>query len=444
MRRNPIASLLLLVPTLALFECSDSAPEGSQVSGGGPCDSVYQGMCGAACNDDTQCASGLHCQNGACTAECAPGASACGAGQICSSSGRCVSASGGSGPNNNTGGTIGLDIDASFGQGGDNGTGGGNGDACASVDLTLDTVTPTVVLLIDQSGSMEDADLEPGLDRWQALKDALRASDGPVATLENKVRFGMVFYSNDLQLDEPPEEGICPDLDRGGDDNLLMPPAFGRFQAFSDYFGPLGTYRNTPTAESFERVAAELAAFDEPGPKFIVLATDGDPDRCENNREYDPNPQTGGALSRQMVVDAVSAAYAQGITTYVISVGDDVAQTHLNDVANVGQGYPVDDPTDRFYLVTTQDALTNAFQTIIDGVRNCTLTLDGEIDPDLAGRGEVLLDGEPIPMDDDNGWKIVDGQTIELTGSACETIKSGEHSLSARFPCEVIITPPVQ
>jgi len=96
----------------------------------------------------------------------------------------------------------------------------------------------------------------------------------------------------------------------------------------------------------------------------------------------------------------------------------------------------------RYYQVTTQQALTMAFQDIITGTRSCTLSLNGEIDPKLADRGEVLLDGKPVPKSDTDGWKVVDGSTIELVGSACDAIQEGVHSLSASFPCEVIIKPP--
>ncbi len=44
-------------------------------------------------------------------------------------------------------------------------------------------------------------------------------------------------------------------------------------------------------------------------------------------------------------------------------------------------------------------------------------------------------------MDEDDGWVVIDGQTIELKGEACETIKSGDHVLSARFPCEAVVVP---
>jgi hypothetical protein len=439
-RAGRLASLFVLLSAAFMVRCGDSSTEGDGGlggSGGGegkdPCSTIYEGQCGSACEGDDDCASGLHCgANGECTAQCGPGATLCTETQTCSPSGRCTS--------NGTGGTIGIP-DASVGGSDDPGNGGG-GNACAAVDLTLGDVIPTVVLLIDQSGSMEQSELEPGLNRWEALKQALTGPHSPVKELEDKVRFGITFYSNDAQLDEPPAEGVCPIVDKGGEDETLMPPAFGRFEAFSDYFTPLGTFRNTPTAESFERVAADLMEFDEPGPKYIVLATDGNPDRCEDNREGEPGP-TGGALSRQMVVDAVSAAFEEDITTFVISVGGDVTPDHLRNVANVGQGFDVDDPEERFHLVTSADALTTAFEDIISGTRSCVLTLDGEIDPEQAEKGEVKIDGDPVPMDEDDGWVVVDGENIELKGEACETIKSGEHVLSARFPCEAVVVPPV-
>jgi hypothetical protein len=109
-----------------------------------------------------------------------------------------------------------------------------------------------------------------------------------------------------------------------------------------------------------------------------------------------------------------------------------------------GQGFP---PTDmpaapRFYQVKTQQALADAFERIITGTRSCSLVLNGEIDPKLADRGEVLLDGAPVPRSDTDGWRVVDGSTIELVGNACQAIQSGDHARSASFPCEVIVKAP--
>jgi hypothetical protein len=308
-----------------------------------------------------------------------------------------------------------------------------DGDACADVTFEVTNVVPTVALLIDRSASMSTEDLDPanpGVSRWDALKTALLDPAGAIGLLESQVRFGVVFYAGGSG------GGTCPVLDQGGEPPTLMPPRTGILADFTTYFQPLDTLPDTPTGESVAFTAAELAAFTEMGPKFIVLATDGEPDLCEDRQE---------PSGRDMSLAEVTAAHEAGITTFVISVGTDVAQTHLSELANAGQGFPAADmpATPRFFQVTTQQALADAFLEIITGsARSCTLVLNGEIDPDLADRGKVNIDGTPVPMDDTNGWKIVDGSTIELMGTACESIQDGMHTVGASFPCEAIREPP--
>ena len=372
---------------------------------------------------------------------------ACGPGEVCNATGHCEAAA--------SGGSVGL---GGTGSGGTDsgGTGSGavaatggtvvvnvpdagsdvvevvDGDACADIEFEVTNVVPNVVLLIDRSASMSEEDLDeanPGVTRWDALKTALLDPAGAIATLQDQVRFGVIFYAGGARGD------TCPVLDEGGDPATLMPPRTGLLADFTTYFQPLDTLPDTPTGESVAYTAGELAAFTEMGPKFIVLATDGEPDLCDDRQE---------PSGRDLSLAEVTAAYGSGITTFVISVGTDVAEEHLSEIANAGQGFPTTDmpATPRFYQVTTQQALADAFQKIITGTRSCTLTLNGEINPKLADRGEVLLDGMPVPKSDTDGWRVVDGSTIELVGSACESIQSGVHDLSASFPCEVIVKPP--
>jgi hypothetical protein len=270
----------------------------------------------------------------------------------------------------------------------------------------------------------------PDVSRWDALKTSLLDPAGAIGSLENQVRFGVVFYAGGRN-----GQMTCPVLDQGGDPATLMPPRTGILADFTTYFQPLGTLPDTPTGESVAFTVGELEAFTEMGPKFIVLATDGEPDLCDDRQE---------PSGRERSIAEVTAAYDADITTFVISVGTDVAMTHLSELANAGQGFPPSDmpATPRYYQVTTQQALADAFTQIITGTRSCTLTLNGEIDPDLANRGMVLLDGTPVPMSDTNGWKIVNASTIELVGSACDAIQEGQHTLSASFPCEAIVQPP--
>jgi hypothetical protein len=371
---------------------------------------------------------------------------ACGAGEVCSASGHCETA--GNGGSSSVGGT-GQGGTGTGGAAANGGSGGtvvlmvpdastsdvvevADGDACADIEFEVTNVVPTVVLLIDRSASMSSEDLDPanpGVSRWDGLKTSLLDPAGAIATLQDQVRFGVIFYAGGSR------GSTCPVLDQGGTPATLMPPRTGLLADFTTYFQPLGTLPDTPTGESVAFTAGELAAFTEVGPKYIVLATDGEPDLCEDRQE---------PSGRDRSLAEVTAAFASGVTTFVISVGTEVGQMHLTEIANAGQGFPTTDmpATPRYYQVTTQQALAKAFQDIITGTRSCTLSLNGEIDPKLAARGEVLLDGMPVPKSDTDGWRVVDGSTIELVGTACEAIQMGVHSLSASFPCEVIIKPP--
>jgi hypothetical protein len=40
---------------------------------------------------------------------------------------------------------------------------------------------------------------------------------------------------------------------------------------------------------------------------------------------------------------------------------------------------------------------------------------------------------------DPNGWKLNAPDEMELLGTACETIKEGEHQISVTFPCRIVV-----
>ncbi len=82
---------MLVSSVLAVAGCGEPAPTGA------PCDTVYEGLCGGACGYDGNCAPGLHCDGGVCTADCLPD-ERCADGVLCSSRGRC-----GSGPGTGSG-----------------------------------------------------------------------------------------------------------------------------------------------------------------------------------------------------------------------------------------------------------------------------------------------------------------------------------------------------
>jgi hypothetical protein len=69
-------------------------------------------------------------------------------------------------------------------------------DTCVELDVEFDRVTPTVVLLIDQSGSMT-ANFDGGKNRWNTLRDTLsNPAESLLKGLESEVRFGMALYTS--------------------------------------------------------------------------------------------------------------------------------------------------------------------------------------------------------------------------------------------------------
>ncbi|MDX2088631.1 MAG: vWA domain-containing protein [Kofleriaceae bacterium] len=335
--------------------------------------------CGAACDGATPCPAGFYCASGVCTADCTADGGQCPAGQECGPDGRCVA-------------------------------------DCPSVQFTPTRVTPHVEFLIDQSGSM-NADFM-GKTRWAAVRDALVGTGGVVETLEDSVVFGATLYTS------RDGNAPCPRL-------TSTARAIGNLDGIRTMIDANTWDDETPTGESLAAVAQAFPAPSDGAPRIIVVATDGEPDTCA---QPNPNPT---AAAQQATIDAASAAFAAGISVYILSVGADVSNAHLQDVANAGVGQPISTGTAPYYRGNNQAELTAAFQAIINGAISCDLELDGRITPDAGPTGDVRLDGTPLTYGTE--WTIVDEDTIRILGAACDQLKTQAPQLSATFPCGSVI-----
>jgi len=297
---------------------------------------------------------------------------------------------------------------------------------CADVRVQASVVTPTVVVVVDQSGSMTE-DFGSS-DRWNSLRDSLLATpDGFIAALESQVRFGVALYT--AEFDDGVLVGMCPSIQ-------WIPPALNNFEAIDAIYGdssqvPIG---DTPTGESLDAVLDRLMMSPDPSadPTIFILATDGEPDTCAM-----PNPQEGQPES----LAGVERAYAAGVRTFVISVGEDVSRGHLQELANAGVGVSAGGSDAPFYVAGDDEGLRDALRAIIGGELNCVVTLSGEIqDLDRACSGRVILNGTPLVCDDPDGWRAIDGTHIELVGGACDLLQSTPAAtLEATFPCDLVL-----
>lgn len=379
----------LIIATLFMA----AACGGSSTIGNSPCEGPNPpASCGVTCANDQQCDSGYHCNaQGACYAECTASGGECGNGYSCDGNGRCQ-------PGNSE------PPDA---------------DNCPRIEVTVSELIPTVQLLIDQSGSMN----EPfgGVTRWQAMRSALvNQNDGIVLQLQGSVIFGATLYTSTGGN----AGGTCPQLEE-------VPYALNNYEAIDALLRNNDPVVDTPTAES---VNAVVDAFpppnpQTPGPRILVLVTDGNPDNCVD-------PDAHDLSSQSLSESAVQNAYTKGIDTYVLSVGDEVSIPHLQRLANAGKGQPLATGTEPFYVALNPEELVAAFEQIVGGIRTCTFTLDGQVtDP---SKGTVTLNGAPLEYGTD--WTVRGGSTLELLGQACDTFLGQSNAqLSAEFECDGVV-----
>lgn len=305
-----------------------------------------------------------------------------------------------------------------------NGGGSGGKAECVQQQVKFEPELPNVMLLIDGSNSMTLKDFD-GESRWEAVKEALIADGtGLIGTLGSRVRFGLTMYFSSAPIGKP--EAACPALEQ-------VPVAVNNLKDIADTFRSTEPIGATPTGESIDKVWPALAALDAGqfrGPRMIVLATDGEPSGCDGNADQ------GRARSKS----AVTAAYAAGISTFVIGVGPEASDQHLRELANLGQGQPASDTTNRFFRVLDTKALGSALAAIAGNVQECVFGLKGTVSEAMASSGTVTLNGVELEFQDPDGWHLEDASRLSIDGSACKSIQSSAAAtLDISFPCGVFI-----
>lgn len=303
---------------------------------------------------------------------------------------------------------------------------------CADVTLQTERQIPSVYVIVDQSGSM-NADFG-NTDRWNGIRDVLIGGPGTlIYDLNDQVDFGLVLYS--ARSDGPGGNGgnpigACPDL-------TTVSAAPNNYSAINGTYAGANYKEDTPTGDSIDALLNQLLAqgLSDRGPTVFVLATDGLPDRCE---DLDPSNNTGRRIAEQEAVGAVQRAYDNGIKTYVIAVNEDLADnSHFREMARTGSG----GSSEEYYVPNNDAALRYALSDIVQGQLTCEIELNGAIENlERACEGTVSLNGQALPCDAPNGWRVLDENTFELTGSACDQLlNSTEAEVEASFPCDVAV-----
>lgn len=296
---------------------------------------------------------------------------------------------------------------------------------CVDIRKSYASVPPAVMLLIDRSTSMS---FDFGDDtRWNVLREAIVAPDqGLLASLDERARIGLMLYTGEGGFDNPLG---CPIITR-------VDAQFGNIEGVrAAYLAAEPARRgDTPTGESIERATLELGRLESAAPKYILLATDGEPDTCAQ-----PKPQAG----MPEALAAAQRAFSQGIRVYTVGVSEGIGTDRVQQMANAGAGKDPSliygrDPDAEEPLFANDDPrqLATQLSGIIGDARTCTIELGAPIGSASSLDGRLILDGRVLEHDASDGWTFLDDDTLSIEGAACDRILGDGQSLEVRFPCE--------
>jgi hypothetical protein len=293
------------------------------------------------------------------------------------------------------------------------------GDACGSHMYNANHLPPDLLILLDRSNSMnEDASgtSNPGpMSKWSLMTAAIKQVVGQT---ETTIRWGLKFFGSDNQCGVTAGAEVAP-----GPNNAAMITAAIDGTTAASY---------TPTTAGEMSAGAYLAALADPNPKYILLATDGQP-TCgppRNNSSSDPDDMRA--------IQTVGAVAGTGIPTFVIGIATTksaTADATLNQMAMMG-GLPRAG-TPQYYPVSTTAELATALTTIQAMVNlPCKYTLPGMVsNPSMV---TVIIGGQPLPA---GSWTLDPGnRSITITGSTCDMLTAGTLTdVQINTGCQILI-----
>jgi hypothetical protein len=303
------------------------------------------------------------------------------------------------------------------------GDGGGN---CGITWMSPNRVAPNVLIVLDRSMSMNDQvvpinDLGgllacllvgPCPSKWAEMTKAINAS---VMASQANVNWGIKFFPND--------SGCTVN------DGPAVPVAPNNAAAVNTAIAGVQPGGATPTTSALQSAARYLTGLTTPNPRYVVLATDGQPN-CGGGGSG--NGDDTGAIA------AVSSLAAAGIPVFVIGVATDgsAADATLSSMATAGQKPRAATPP--YYPVATSVELTAALSAIGGQVISCTFAIPLPPVPDHIA---VVADGARIPRDAATGWEYGPGMTsIDLHGTWCTNLQNGTiQNVEVAFGCQDIV-----
>jgi hypothetical protein len=352
-------------------------------------------------------------------------------------------------------------------NGSGNGSGGGllttgsagssTGGACAGEDFTADELPLDMYIMLDQSGSMSDA------NKWGAVTSALTQFVQSSDTVGIGVGLGYFPIATGTQCPlqclsnaecgscgpcfqpVPQIPGFC--MNAGGDSCdindyatpevpiAVLPGVANAIVGSMSGHGPSG---GTPTSAAIDGAITYARAYAQATPQHVViavLATDGDPTSCDTN------------LGNIQAIAANGVNGSPSIMTFVIGVGGSLS--NLNAIAQAGGSGSA-------FLVDTNSNVTQQFIDALNQIKGAALGCTYSIPVPTMGNPDydsvnVYYNGQPIPKvagasacpTNGNGWYYDDPTNptkITLCDATCATVTGDDTAtVSIKLNCPSIV-----
>lgn len=317
----------------------------------------------------------------------------------------------------------------STGMGGDACANQPVGEICDRQAVDFSVLAPNIYILLDKSGSMgewyncidpnttgcangcttEQCVYQGCCERHSMpfpIDQAKAGLDAVADALAGQVRFGMAAY--------PLPPG---DVNPSCDSTELLPVGEHTAAQLKASYASLQPLGATPTGTSLWRISDQNRLSDPTDPqdagraKAVILITDGEPNVCE-----DQHP----------AVDEAAALAAQDVKVYVVGFISEANEGTLNAIAQAGETDNPNDPNKRFYVAEDTAQLVNVISEISNAIVDCAYTLEPK--PADTNKLWVRVNGEYV---DRAGYSYEPGTgTIQLSGPACDQLKSVDPSMS--------------
>jgi len=319
------------------------------------------------------------------------------------------------------------------GQGGLTGQGGTMG--CATFPKSSSKLPPDILIVLDASGSMNEDSTNTSCgnqgcgatSKWALMTPAINQV---VADTQGEVNWGLKFFA---------DSGAC-----GVNNNAAVPVAAMNATAVATAItGRTSTNGGVANGSSTPTRSAENAAVNyltqlsmtDMNPKFIVLATDGQPNcPMSGSQQTDDTP---GAVA------AVTAAKTAGFPTFVVGISAGGAPEMALNMMAVEGGYPQTGAATQYYAVSDTAGFANVLRTLVGKATTCQYAIPTPPTNDgTTSREDIQVTGDTgtIPQDANNGWTYTDNThtSITLHGSSCDAVTAGTiTTVTIVFNCHI-------